>query len=191
MVMASLLFPLNARRVKWSTEVEQSWDVTEEKSASGKRRALTYQTLPGWQFTMTFPALSSEERDKLLAFYSRVKGSLIPFFYKDAESYLCENVVLPKNTDGSYQLTANMHGQQEPVEYADNIKVYIDGVLQGDSSYNLDRGAIVFKVAPAEGAKVTASYEYWWKVHFSKTSIKPKQKYKNLFECSVVLEVVR
>ena len=189
--MANLLFPLNARRVKWATEVEQSWETTEQKSASGKRRAMSYQSLPGWKFTMTFPALSSEDADKLFAFYARCKGTLLPFFYKDSERYKCENVTLPKNTDGSYQLMANMHGQQEPVEYADSIKVYIDGVLQGEESYTLDRGAIVFKTSPASGAKVAASYEYWWKVHFSEVKLTEKQRYKNLFECTVKLEVVR
>lgn len=189
--MSVILFPINARRVQWDAETEQNWDVNEQKSASGKRRALTYQTLPGWTFSITFPALSAEDKDKLLAFFSRVKGSLIPFFYKDAENYKCEKVVLAKNTDGSYQLVANMHGQLEPVYYADKLHVYVDGVEQGKSSYTLDRGAIVFTNAPASTSKITASYEYYWKVVFSKSKMQIKQRYENLFKASISLEVVR
>lgn len=165
--------------------------MSEQKSASGKRRAITYQTLPSWTFSITFPALSAEEKDKLLGFFSRVKGSFLPFFYKDAENYKCENVALAKNTDGSYQLTANMHGQQEPIYYADNLSVYVHGTLQEASTYTLDKGAVVFSTAPDSDAKVTASYEYYWKVKFAKSELQIKQVYDNIFKVSLSLEVVR
>lgn len=189
--MANIFFPLDARKVSWETETDQSWDVNEQESASRRRRALTYQALPGWTFTITFPGLTSEEKDDLFAFFARTKGSLTPFYYKDAENYKCENVTLAKNTDGSYQLVADMHGQQEPVYYADNLHVYVDGVEQGDTSYTLDCGAIVFTNAPAGTAKVTASYEYYWYVKFAKTKLQVKQKFDNVFQVSLSLEVVR
>lgn len=189
--MANLLFPLNARRVKWTSQVEDSWDVTEQKSVSGKRRAITSQTLPGWQFTIDFPALTAEEKDTLFAFRARVKGTLIPFFYKDAENYHCEKLRLARNSDGSYQLTANMHGQQEPTYYADKLTVWVNGAERTAQEYTLDRGAIVFNQPPSADAVVTATYDYWWKVVFAKKSIPVKQKFVNLFECSIVLVVVR
>lgn len=189
--MANIFFPLDARKVSWETETDQSWDVNEQESASRRRRALTYQALPGWTFTITFPGLTSEEKDDLFAFFARTKGSLTPFYYKDAENYKCENVTLAKNTDGSYQLVADMHGQQEPVYYADNLHVYVDGVEQEDTSYTLDCGAIVFTNAPADTAKVTASYEYYWYVKFAKTKLQVKQKFDNVFQVSLSLEVVR
>lgn len=189
--MANIFFPLDARKVSWETETDQSWDVNEQESASRRRRALTYQALPGWTFTITFPGLTSEEKDDLFAFFARTKGSLTPFYYKDAENYKCENVTLAKNTDGSYQLVADMHGQQEPVYYADNLHVYVDGVELGDTSYTLDCGAIVFTNAPADTAKVTASYEYYWYVKFAKTKLQVKQKFDNVFQVSLSLEVVR
>ena len=171
--------------MSWETETDQSWDVNEQESASRRRRALTYQALPGWTFTITFPGLTSEEKDDLFAFFARTKGSLTPFYYKDAENYKCEN------TDGSYQLVADMHGQQEPVYYADNLHVYVDGVEQGDTSYKLDRGAVVFTNAPADTAKVTASYEYYWYVKFAKSKLQIKQRFDNIFQVSLSLEVVR
>lgn len=189
--MAVIFFPIDAKRVQWDAETDQHWDVNEQKSASGKRKALTYQTLPGWTFSITFPALSAEEKDKILSFFSKVKGSLIPFFYKDAENYKCENVILGKNTDGSYQLVANMNGQREPIYYADEIHVYVDGIEQENDSFTVDRGAIVFTNAPASTAKVTASYEYYWKVVFAKSKIQIKQRFENIFKVSISLEVVR
>lgn len=189
--MASIFFPLDARKVSWETETDQSWEVNEQESVSGKRRAMTYQTMPGWTFTITFPGLTSEEKDNLFAFFARMKGSLTPFYYKDAENYKCENVPLAKSTDGSYQLVAIMHGWREPIYYADNLHVYVDGVDQGDTSYKLDRGAIVFTNAPADTAKVTASYEYYWKVKFAKSKMQIKQKFDNIFQVTLSLEVVR
>lgn len=189
--MASLIFPLNSKKVKWSSEVAQTWTVNEQTSASGKRRALSYQTLPSWNFKLTFPALSAKERDNLFAFYSRCKGSLIPFYYKDSESYKAEDLTLAKNTDGSFQLVANMHGQQEPVEYADNLKVYVDGTLQSESAYKLDNGAVVFSTAPASTSKVTASYEYYWKVCFADSKLTIKQVFDDVFSVQMNLKVVR
>ncbi len=186
-----ILFPLDARKVEWTSEMAQGWDITEQTAASGKRRAITSQTLPSWQFSISFPALSAEEKDKLLAFYSRVKGSLIPFFYKDAENYHCEGVTLARNTDGSYQLVVNMHGQQEPAYYADNLTVYVNGEAYSTANYTLDRGAVVFDTAPASTAKVTATYDYYWKVVFAKSTLTINQRFENLFECSLTLKVVR
>lgn len=186
-----ILFPLDQWKVSWNSEVGQSWAVNEQTSASGKRRALTNQTLPAWVFTLEFPKLTSEESDKLLAFFSRVRGTLLPFFYKDAEHYKCTGVTLPKNTDGSYQLVAWMHGQQEPVYYADKLIVYVDGVAQDESTYKLDNGAIVFTTAPASTAKVTADYEYWWRVVFNDTTLNITQVFENLFTASFGLKVVR
>ncbi len=189
--MASLIFPLDTRKVKWTSSVDQSWTVNEQVSASGKRRAISYQSLPSWTFSIDFSYLTSKEKDQLFAFYTRVKGQLVPFFYKDAENYKVENLTLIKNTDGTYQLVANMHGQQEPVYYADNIKVYVDGKEQSASAYTLDNGAIKFTTAPASTAKVTASYEYYWKVVFNKSKLTIKQLFKNAFSVSLSLRVVR
>ena len=163
----ALLFPINPKRVKWSSEVTQSWTVNEQTSASGKRRAMSYQTLPAWQFNLEFPALT------------------------DAESYKADKLRLAQNTDGSFQLVAYMHGQQEPIEYADMLSVYVDDVLQDASSYTVDRGAIVFTTQPDAKVAVTASYEYYWKVCFSDSKITLKQLYKDIFSASVKLKVVR
>nr|WP_302520278.1 DUF2460 domain-containing protein [uncultured Allisonella sp.] len=185
----ALIFPLNARKVKWSSSVDQSWTVNEQVTASGKRRALSYQTLPSWSFKIDFPALSGSERDRLFAFYFQCKGSLTPFFYKDAEDYKAEKIRLPKNTDGSYQLVAYMHGQNEPVEYVDNLIVYVDGTEQETSTYSIDNGAVVFATAPT--GTVTASYEYYWKVVFDGKKLTVKQIYDDVFSVSLTLRVVR
>ncbi len=188
---STILFPLDAKKVKWSSEIVQGWAVTEQTSASGKRRAITSQTLPSWSFAITFPALTTEEKDQLLAFYARCKGSLIPFFYKDAENYKCEDVVLPQNSDESYQLVANIQGRQEPVYYADNLTVYVDGEAYSGANYTLDRGAVVFDTPPESGSQVTATYEYYWQVVFGKSTLTINQKFDNVFECSLTLKVVR
>ncbi len=189
--MSELLFPLDARKVEWTSEVDQSWTVNEQTSASGKRRAISSQTLPAWEFSLSFPLLSAEEKDTLLAFCTRVKGSLIPFYYKDAESYKATKLTLPKNTDGTYQLVANMHGQQEPVYYVDQLHVYVDGTEQDATAYTVDRGAIKFSTAPASTAVVTASYEWYWKVCFADSKLKVSQIFQDLFSIDVDLKVVR
>ena len=84
-----------------------------------------------------------------------------------------------------------MHGQQEPAYYADKLTVWVNGAERTAQEYTIDRGAIVFNRPPSAGAVVTATYDYWWKVVFAKKSITVKQKFANLFECSIALKVVR
>ena len=189
--MSELIFPLDARKVEWTTEVTQSWTVNEQTSASGKRRAISSQTLPAWEFGLTFPMLSAEEKDTLLAFVTRVKGTLMPFYYKDAESYKAIKLRLATNTDGTYQLVANMHGQQEPVYYVDQLHVYVDGTEQDASTYTVDRGAVKFSTALKNTQVVTASYEWYWKVCFSSSKLKVSQIFQDLFSVDIDLKVVR
>lgn len=186
----ALIFPLDTRKVKWESEVSSSWEVVEDSSVSGKRWAITYQTLPAREFFIEFPGLTGKEKDELFTFYNRCKGPLLPFFYKDAENYQCQDIRLPRNKDGSYQLVADMHGEREPIYYADQLSVLLDGEPQ-EGQYTQDRGAIVFHTPVEENATVTATYEYYWKVCFAESKITIKQRFKDLFTVSLRLKVVR
>ena len=55
----------------------------------------------------------------------------------------------------------------------------------------MDRGAIKFTTAPKDTQKVTASYEWYWKVCFSDSKLKAKQIFQDLFSVDVNLKVVR
>lgn len=185
----AMIFPLDSKKVDWSSEVAESWEIQEQNAASGKRRTQTYQSLPGWTFKLKFPVLTKAERDTLFAFYAQCKGPFGDFFYKDAESYLIEKQRLGKNSDGSYQLVAKLDGYIEPVAYADHLMVYVNGVKQASSAYTLNNGAIVFKTAPS--GTVTASYEYYWKCCFDKSKITEKQLFIDMFSVELTLRVVR
>ena len=53
----------------------------------------------------------------------------------------------------------------EAVDYVDQLKVYVDGVLKASTQYSVNNGAVTFNSDLPSGSVVTASYRYYWKVH--------------------------
>jgi hypothetical protein len=67
----------------------------------------------------------------------------------------------------------------EAVEYVDQLKVYVDGVLQAASAYSVSGGTVTFNTAPSSSAVVTGTYRYYWKVHIPADGISMKHVFTN------------
>lgn len=179
-----LYFPLNNKKMSWETTMQQTWDVVEQKSASGRRRTLCQQTLPGWTINISFPMLTRTERDILLGFYAQCKGKFESFFFTDEEQCHVEQQVLNVGTDGTYQLVSNYAGYVEPVERVANLKVFVNGIET--TAFTEDNGVLM---VDAEG-DVTATYDFYWKVCFG-NNLSIAQKFADYYSASLTLEVVR
>lgn len=184
--MAELFFPIDSGRVSWNTSVSQTWNIEEQKSASGRRRTLCQQQLPGWKFKLTFPDLTRLERDDLLAFYSKCKGKHKSFLYNDFTDGHIERQRLNKGEGNKYQCFAFIGSYVEAVEYVDNVRVYLDG--KETKNFTVSKGAI--EIPDVQGKEVAADYDYYWRVCFV-NDITVTQKFRDIFSASLTLEVVR
>lgn len=182
--MANLFFPLDSGLVSWNTKISQAWDVEEAKAASGRRRTLCQQKLPGWVFDIKFPAITHEEQATLLGFFARCKGSWNSFLYKDYTYCRVENQQLGKGADGKYPCVIPFGDSVEQAEYVDNVRVYINGVETKD--FTVDGGKIVL----ATNGVVTADYEYYWRVCFDK-NLSITNIFDNIYSVGLTLRVVR
>ena len=182
--MTSLMFPLDNAKVSWDTKFTQSWDIAEQKTASGRRRTLCQQTLPAWVINVTYPMLTKAEKDALLGFYAQCKGKFMSFWYKDAEEHFVRWLDLEKGSDGTYQCLINYGGFTEPALKVDDLKVFVDGIC----TYNFteQNGKITINTTGA----VSASYDYYWRVCFG-VSISISQKFQDFYTANIKLEVVR
>ena len=179
-------FP-NIRKFAWDSKKSEKWNTVVQRSASGKVRTLTNQLLPSWTIEASYPALTDDEARELLGFVALIKGAHEPFLWLDPEDYQATGQVLPKVANGQYQAVMNMGGYVEAVDYIDNVKVYVNGVLA--SNYTVNGGIIKFSSAPT--GTVTADYHYYWKVMLPDDGFRIEKVYKNINKASFKLEVVR
>lgn len=186
--MADLFFPINSGFASWGTSVAQQWKITENKSASGRRRTLCQQKYPSWEFSLTFPNLTKQERDILLGFYASCQGNFKSFFYKDFTDYRVEGQVLNQDTDGLYRFVIPFQGYVEPCEMVDNVTIYVDG--RKVTEYEVDGGKVAVYLAGDGEHIVTADYDYYWRMSFG-NSISFTEIFRDLYKVGLKLEVVR
>ena len=182
--MADYFYPLAPGRETWGSSMTPSWEVTEQLSASGRRRAVSEQIYPRWQISLAYNSLSDEEADALQGFYCLRRGGFEPFYYKDYHHSKVTSQRLTAGSDGKYQLIANINGYVEPVYRVDNLVVYVNGTKT--TSYTLADG----KLTLSTSGTVTADYEYYLKVHFS-GDLSVTNVFENVNSASVTLESVR
>lgn len=183
--MANYFYPLESGREAWKSKISPSWTITEQTTASGRRRALIEQAYPKWQINLEYKALNNEEAQALQGFYCLRKGGFEPFYFKCYEYHKAEKQRLGTNTDGTYQCVANLGGYVEPVSYVEKLTVYINGVKT--TNYTLNNGRI--SLAAGSGT-VTADYEYYLKVHFV-GALTISNVFEDVNNVSVTLEGVR
>ena len=164
----------------------QKWNTTIEKVGSGRLRSNTNQLLPLWTISVKFVMLSDADAKTIMGFVAQLKGAHQPFWWLDPDDYQETGIQLPKNPDGSYQCVMKVGGYVEAVDKIDQLKVYVDGVLQASSAYTVNDGAIVFGTAPASGAVVTADYRYYWKMHLPNDGLSMDYVFTNLKQTGTI-----
>ena len=165
--------------IEMRSSKSQKWNTAIEKSGSGRMRSNTSQLLPSWNIQIKFWKLSDADYKTIMGFVALLKGAHTPFFWLDPEDYQETGIQLPQNANGSYQCVMKFGEYVEAVEYVDQLKVYVDGVLKAASTYSVSGGMITFYNAPASGSVVTATYRYYWKLHLPADSISMNHIFKN------------
>lgn len=173
-------FPIELNTLSWSSTKAMKWDTEVQTSGSGKVRTMTNLLLPNWTIETKFAYLTNEEYRKLLGFVALVKGAFEPFLWLDPEDHAAKGVRLTAASPGKYQAVMTMGDYIEPVEYIENVSVYVNGSKQNAAAYTMNNGYIVFDTPPPAGAVVTADYTYWWKVMFKDDGVTIETVFKNI-----------
>ena len=148
-------------------------------SGSGKTRSMTNQLYPQWIISAKLLHLTRAEANELMGFVALLKGNYEPFLWLDPEDYEEKGVQLPMITPGIYQAVMRIGKYTEPVDYIENVTVYIDGTKQS-SGYSVTNGTIKFSTPPSANSKVAADYTYYWKVRFSQDEMEIQNIFVNL-----------
>lgn len=164
----------------------QKWNTTIEKAGSGRMRSNTNQLLPSWSISVKFGILSDADAKTIMGFIALLKGAHRPFFWLDPEDYQETGIQLAKISLDTYQCVMKLGNYVEAVEKVDQLKVYVDGVLQSSNAYTVNGGVILFKEALASDAIVTADYRYYWLVHLPADGITMNHVFTNFKQTGTI-----
>lgn len=182
------IFPLEMGSEAWNSGITQEWDVAEAKAASGRRRTLVTQTLPGLAFDVKYNALTKAQRDSLVGFYAQMKGGFNSFWWMDYSHHHADRQTLTAGTDSKYQCLIVDGNFAENAEKVANLNVFINGTET--TNFTESGGKITIAAVVPSGAVVTATYDYYYKVAFA-DKLTIKEKFIGIYEVSVKLKVVR
>lgn len=142
-------------------------------SGFGVRRA--NMQYPIWEFELTYEFLRSDvtqEYQTLLGFFLSRLGAFDTFLFKDPDDYLVTAGALG-TADGvttQFGFLRAIGGFAELVGQVDNghtINIYLNGSLASPTTYDIVLpNQIVFHVAPAAGAAITADFQFFFNCKF-------------------------
>ena len=168
------------KKFSFASTKKQKWNTRIQMSGSGKARSMTNQLYPQWIISAKLLHLTREEANELMGFVALLKGNYEPFLWLDPEDFEEKGVQLPMVSPGVYQAVMRIGGYTEPVDYIENVTVYIDGVKQSSGTYSVTNGMVKFSVSPSASSKVTADYTYYWKVRFAQDEMEIQNIFVNL-----------
>ena len=153
-------------RCAYNSTKKQKWNTAIQMSGSGRYRSLTNQLYPQWNISVLIQPLTDEEARQLMGFVAARKGGYEPFFWKDPEDYHETKITLTSVGLKLYQAVMKMGSYIEPVDYIENVKVYVNNTELPSNKFSVSNGYITLANYPESGSIVTATYDYYWHVRF-------------------------
>ena len=160
----------NIPTMAWNSIKRQRWNTKIQKSGSGIRKTLSRWAYPEWDIECAYTCLSVADIELAAGFFGLVRGQFKPFLWLDPEDYQQTNVSIGagNGVNRDFQLLRNFGGLcVEPVRdvVAGTLTVFASGT---PVTFTLGTdGLTTTTTAPAVGAPMTASFEYYWRVAFA------------------------
>ncbi|MBP2638447.1 MAG: hypothetical protein H6Q72_4354 [Firmicutes bacterium] len=171
--MSLAIFP-DIMSFGWNSKKRQVWENTyTQKSANGRRKALCTQSYPTWEIECEYPYLTDDQRHQLAGFFAQLQGPTSTFLWLDPEDNIATDVRIGTGdgTTVKYYLVRNIGGYLEPVKDIVDSSLVVK-VAGATRSVTLgDDGLIMFGIVPAQGAAITATFQYYFRVAFDDNNL--------------------
>lgn len=159
---------------------------------SGRESRLRFQVYPKYTFKLSVNALIDDldydDLQALMGFMIKIGGQAAAFLYRDPTDCHVDRQHLGTG-DGSrtdYPLQRNFGGFTEPVNSPDlrGVDIYVDDVLDDSANHAvLDGGIIRFDTPPADGAAVSWTGDYYYRVRLLADGYDFVRVASDLYEC--------
>lgn len=176
------LAPNVSRAPSWSNDVKPA--------RSGKRYARAHWSYPRWTFKLQYEFLRSgaeQELQTLVGFFNQHAGDYDTWLFRDPDARTAVRVQFGTG-DGatkSWQLLRSLGGFLEPVKEIDGaVTSFVNGTSTA-ATVDIHTGLITFATAPAAGAVLDASFNYFLRCRFSRSSLDAERFLADLWKGQV------
>lgn len=176
--MSQAVFPVLAG-LAWNVMKTPQWQTRVQTATSGAEIRAAYMTSPIWKWTLTFDVLRADaanlELQNLVGFYNARRGRFDSFLYTDPT----DNAVSGQQfgtgdgTTKAFQLNRDygaggFTANENVYDLNGAPAISVAGVLKTvTTDYTVSSsGLVTFVTAPANGAALTWSGNYYWRVRF-------------------------
>ena len=173
-------------------EMTPVWNTKVKTSASGRRRATQYYSIPIWDYKIDLEVLrhrlNNDEVAGLFECFNTCQGQQGAFLYYDSNfnAVQAEFIATADGVETSYQLSRSINTWTEPIYAPFGVSLYGDGTLISPSLYTVgDLGVVTFMSAPTMGAALTWSGSYFMLCAFTADRLPIKQIQPGLWSGSI------
>ena len=191
------VFPRDLPGLSWNITKAPKFATRTQTAISGRELRVADYPFPRWVWSLQYEFLRDQhdtrygaalgtgydELRELMGFYTRQLGSFDTFLYDDPSDDFAQNqgIAIGNGTTTAFQLIRTLSAPSygglftEPITQPALISaVYINNVAipnastSGPPNWTLGaNGVITFAPAPANGAVISATFSYYWPVHFT------------------------
>lgn len=187
--MSNAIFP-TLPGLAWGIFKTPTWKTAIQQSVSGKEVRTSYRSVPIWKFSLTYEFLRGgngrTELQQLIAFFNLRKGSFDSFLLRDSSDNVAtaQQFAVGDGVKKSFVLLHSIGGWVEPVGFATNVAVSVNGTpVASPAQFSAADGInVVFVTAPAAGAILTWSGDFYYRVRFTKDEMEFEQFMKDLWQ---------
>lgn len=187
--MSNLIFPdlpgLSAsvmRSAIWSTDVKSA--------RSGKRFSRAHWSYPRWSYKLKYEFMRSgsfQELEALVGFFNQHGGDYDTWLFRDPDARIASRVQFGTG-DGvtvAWQLQRSVGGFLEPVKEVDGaVTAYADGTVT-PATVSAHTGVITFATPPAAGKVLDASFAYFLRCRFNRSTLETDRFMEDLWQGQV------
>lgn len=161
--------------------------IIQQADSGAEYRTQRYQ-YPLYEFDIEIPYLTQADSDALIGFYNQQGGPFAPFYFSADNDNSVTNQAFGTG-DGStkvFQLTkASGSYWSEPIAGVQGTPtIYVNGVATSASVSA--SGTVTFTTAPAAGASLTWTGQYYYLVRFKDDQIEHTQTMSQIYEATTI-----
>lgn len=158
--------------LRWPPVITPVWNNQLQKTVTGRVVAATYQQYPLYQFKIQYEYLSQDDFDTLLGFFNQQGGNLTPFWFDAGpgnDSVTNQAIGTGDGSTTTFTLLRAKGGYTEPVAASfGSATAYVGGSAVSATFNSPSAGEVALAAAPASGAAVSWTGNYYHQVRFSK-----------------------
>ncbi len=189
--MGNAVFPV-LPGLAWSVTKTPMWSTRIQPKVSGRENRAAYYSLPLWTFSLSYEFLranAKQELQQLVGFFNARQGRFDSFLYADPSDCAATGQLFGSGNGNTskFQLVRSLGGFAEPViALPGGLQVFVNGVLQPAVTVDASTGIVTFAAAPAAGAALTWTGQFYFRCRFVHDSTEFENFMKDLWTAKKV-----